>query len=165
MEALEVKLLSLPPLIHLCLKPKREEIISDLKDLPAGKHINSTDFPLDFQKHYWGRPKEEFSDQGKIPGLMFVKGELPPTSGDLTWTFSLQELRPFPTAFGGGDGMLLWTDSPGCNRPLPGIKATSVLPSCLQQTTNTQQLINKTKGTKSSHACGSVSRIASPKPE
>lgn len=30
-----------------------------------------------------------------------------PTSGDLTWTFSLQELSPFPTAFGGGDGMLL----------------------------------------------------------
>lgn len=36
-----------------------------------------------------------------------LRHELPPTSGDLTWTFSLQELSPFPTAFGGGDGMLL----------------------------------------------------------
>lgn len=107
MQALETKLLSLSPQIHLCLKPKREGIISELKHLPAGKYINSTDFPLDFQKYYQGVPKEEFSDQGKIPGLMSVRNELPPTSGDLTWTFSLQELRPFPTAFGGGDGMLL----------------------------------------------------------
>lgn len=52
MQALEMKLLSLPPQIHLCLKPKREKIISDLKHLPAGKYINSTDFPLDFQKYY-----------------------------------------------------------------------------------------------------------------
>lgn len=71
MQALEMKLLSLPPLIHLCLKPKTEEIISDLKHLPAGKYINNPDFPLHFQKYYQGLPKEEFSDQGKIPGLMF----------------------------------------------------------------------------------------------
>lgn len=145
MQALEMKLLSLPSQIHLRLKIKREEIISDLKHLPAGKYINGADFPLGFQKYYQGLPKGEFSDQGKIPGLIAVRDELPPTSGDLTWTFSLQELRPFPTAFGGRDGMLLGTDSPGCNRPLPGIKATSVLPSCLQRTTNTEHLINKEK--------------------
>lgn len=36
-----------------------------------------------------------------------LKDEHQPTSGDLTWTFSLQELKPFPTAFGDGNGMLL----------------------------------------------------------
>lgn len=61
--------------------------------------------------------------------------ELWPTSGDLTRTFSLQKPRPFPIAFGGDEWMLLGVESPGCNHPRPGIKATSVFPSCLKNKT------------------------------
>jgi len=124
MQALEMKLLSLPPSSFAISNPRQNKQYFRFQ-IPGCKtkiHTSSLQTFHCPERLSWSPWRRVFwSKKDHRINVCGLRCELQLTSGDLTWTFSLQELRPFPTAFGGGDETLLWTDSPGCNRPLPGM--------------------------------------------